>query len=375
MSAGRTILHTEASLGWGGQEIRIFTEMAAMRARGHRLMLAAPRTSNLHQRAIEAGFAVRHLDDRKWTYPLSILRIRQWIRQNGVTVVNPHSSRDGWIAGLAGRLAKTQLIVRSRHIEVDYPNRRTSRIAFAHLPHHVLTTSDRISARLIAELGLAPNRVTCVPTGIDLKRFHPAVLGVVHRDLGLNPEVPLVGMISVLRSWKGHEYFLRAALEIGKQQPAVRFIIAGEGPMRDAIATRIQELGLGGRVHLLGHRTDVPAVLASLAVLVLPSIAHEGIPQIVLQAQAMARAVVGTRIGGIPEVIRPGVTGLLIPPRDPEALTDALLGLLADPDHRGTLGQQAAIVAAQEYGLEVMCLRLEAVYDRHLGKPVTGGSR
>ena len=366
MSLRRTILHTEASLGWGGQEIRIHTEMLAMRELGHRLLLAAPRSSQIQRKARESGFEVFDLDDRKLAYPRSILRLRGWIRQHQVGIVNTHSSRDGWIAGIAGRFAGVPLIIRSRHIEVDYPNRWTSRVAFGRLPHLVLTTSARISARLVSELGLDPSRVTCVPTGIDLHRFHPGIDGVIQRDIGLPPGTLLVGMISVLRSWKGHESFLRAAGIIAKSHPGVRFVIAGDGPMREQVKAWISDFALADRVILLGHRDDVPAVIASLAVLVLPSYAHEGIPQIVLQAQAMGTAVIGTTVGGIPEVISPGITGWLVPPKEPEALARALDQLLRDPIARQAIGDRAAEAAAKEYSLEIMCGRLEAIYQRSL---------
>ncbi len=367
MISPRTILHTEASVGWGGQEIRIYTEMLAMRERGHRMLLSAPKASRILAKATQAGFEVRPLDDRRLAYPASILGMRRWIRKTRINVVNPHSSRDGWIAGIAGRMAGVPLVLRSRHIEVDYPNRFSSRIVFGRLPHHVLTTSERISSRLASELGLEPSRVTCVPTGIDLRKFHPTIEGVLHRELGLSPEVQVIGMISVLRSWKGHEYFLRAAASLAQSDRGLRFVIAGDGPIRAQVEAWIDEFGLRDRVHLLGHRDDVESVLASLDVLVLPSYAHEGVPQIILQAQAVGRAVVGTRIGGIPEVIRDGETGLLVPPRDPEALAGAIGRLISDGSQRARMGNAAATIAASEYGLDVMCARLEAIYDRYLG--------
>jgi glycosyltransferase involved in cell wall biosynthesis len=146
----------------------------------------------------------------------------------------------------------------------------------------------------------------------------------------------------------------------------VRFVIAGDGPGRAKIEGWIAELGLGDRVHLLGHRDDVASAIASLSMLVLPSYAHEGVPQIVLQAEAVGRAVVGTTIGGIPEVVSEGVTGLLVPPRDPEALATAIGSLLANASLRLDLGRNAGAVAAAHYGLDVMCRRLEAIYDRYL---------
>jgi glycosyltransferase involved in cell wall biosynthesis len=230
----------------------------------------------------------------------------------------------------------------------------------------VLTTSRKISERLIAELGLDAARVTTLPTGIDLERFNAGVHGVLHHELKLPPSTPLVGMVSVLRSWKGHKFFIEAAAEVLRRQPDARFVIVGDGPGRERIANQIAAAGLAGKVVMLGHRDDVPGVLASLSVLVLPSTAHEGVPQIILQAQAMDRAAVGTTVGGIPEVVRDGETGLLVPPQDGAALAEKILLLLAQPDFSHQLGRAAGECARRECGLDAMCARLEEIYAAQL---------
>ena len=338
-----------------------------MRARGHRLLLCAPVQSCIYRECQKAGFEVHPLDDRKPSYPATITRLARLFRRERVHVVNPHSSRDGWLGSIAARLAGVPLIVRSRHIEVDYPNRFLSRIAFARLPHHVITTSEKISRRLVEELGLPKTKVTCVATGVDLDRFHPAVPGRIHADLGLDPGVPLVGMVSVLRSWKGHELFVEAVKQIAPRHPQAYFFIAGEGePAGAGIVNMIRTAGLEKRISMLGYREDVPNVLASLAVLASPSTGHEGIPQILLQAQAMARAVVGSAVGGIPEIVRDGETGLLVPPRDATALADRIMRLLADPALRERLGRNAREQVVKEHSLPRMCDRIEALYARYL---------
>lgn len=360
------IAHSESSLGWGGQEIRVFTEMNAFRQHGHRLLLAAPSASGILQKVKEAGFEVCAFEDSPAHFPSAVVRLTRFFRRHAVQVVNTHSSRDGWIAGLAARLAGVPLLIRSRHIEVDYPNRFFSRLAFKTLPHHVITTSQRISARLIEELQLPSDRVSCVPTGIDLARFNPQVAGSLHQELGLPRDTPLVGMISVLRSWKGHYVFIDAITLLLEKLPQARFIIAGTGTKKDRLTATIREAGLEKRILMIGHRDDVPGVLASLTALVLPSTAHEGIPQIILQAQAVGTPVIGTTVGGIPEVVRHEETGLLIPPADPKALAEAIHRLLGDPALRERIRQNALACAQHEHGLERMCERLEAIYRRYL---------
>jgi len=357
------ILHTESSLGWGGQEVRVLAELEWMRAHGHWVALAAPPASAIAARAGEAGILFYPLRTHKALLPFEVLRLAAWLVRNRVDVVNTHSSNDGWLAGLAARVAVRPILIRSRHIEVDYPNRFWSGLAFRFLPHHVITTSQRIADRLVDELKIPPGRVTCIATGVDLARFDPALEGGLRRELGLAPDVALVGIISVLRSWKGHATFLEAAaklLEDGRRK--IHFVIAGEGPMRVVLPGQIAQAPLQGSVTLLGHRADVPNLLASLDVLVLPSYAHEGIPQIILQAQAMACAVVATTIGGIPEVVEDSVTGLLVPPRDAAALADKIAALLDDPALDARLGHAARQNIEKHHSLDAMGERLLELY-------------
>jgi glycosyltransferase involved in cell wall biosynthesis len=359
------ILHTESSRGWGGQEVRVFAELEWMRAHGHWVALAAHPASAIAKRAREAGILFYPLRTHKALLPFEVARLAAWLVRHRVEVVNTHSSNDGWLAGVAARLALRPILIRSRHIEVDYPNRFWSGVAYRVLPHHLITTSQRIADRLVGELGVAPGRVTCISTGVDLAKFDPSISGTLRQELGLAPETALVGMISVLRSWKGHATLIEAAgLVLESSSRPIHFVIAGDGPGREELAQRIGQSPWGKQVTLLGHRADVPNVLASLDVLVLPSFAHEGIPQIILQAQAMACAVVATTVGGIPEVVEDGVTGLLIPPRDPKALAEKIEVLLADPALRARLGQAAHAAIEKHHSLDAMGERLLGLYEQ-----------
>ena len=337
-----------------------------MRQRGHRMLLAAPLCSRIFQQAEDAEFHPWPLNLSKPMYPLTIARLARWISREQVDVVNPHSSADGWLAGLAGRAAGAPLIVRSRHIEVDYPHWRTSRWAFGRLPHHVLTTSERIAKGLVEALRLEPDHVTCIPTGVDTNLFHPNTSGKLHEELGLSADTPLLGMVAVLRSWKGHEFFIRAAGLMESTKP--HLVIAGEG--NQARKVKIQqwakEACVADRLHMLGYRADIPNILASLTCLVLPSTAHEGIPQIVLQAQAAGRPVVGTKVGGIPEVVKDGDTGLLVPPQDADALAEAMDQVLQDKNLANRLGRTGQTQANTSHSLEAMCSQLEELYQRYL---------
>lgn len=364
------IVHTESSLGWGGQELRVFVELRWMADQGHSVWLIAPEQSRIYQECVKVGIPAIAFGFRRIDWAAGLCRLVSFFRRNRIQIVNTHSSRDGWLAGVAARLAGVPFIIRSRHIEVEYHNRFLTSVAFEAIPHYVLTTSQKIVDRLVSEQGINPKRIECLPTGVDMTRFFPRPGALLQKELGLPQSTPLIGMISVLRSWKGHADFINAAKLVLEQSltSQAHFIIAGDGPGRDDIAKKIEKAEMTDRIHLLGFRADVPEVLASLAALVLPSTAHEGVPQIILQAQAMGRPVIGTRVGGIPEVIRNGETGWLVPAKNPAALSVAMARVLQNPTAAEAVGQRALEHVRAHHSLDAMGEHLERLYATYLPK-------
>ena len=163
----------------------MLAELEWMRAQGHWVALGAHPQSQIAKRAAAADIRFYPLRTSKVLLPYEVVRLACFIIQNRVQMVNTHSSNDGWLAGMAARLAMLPILIRSRHIEVDYPNKFSSGVAFRRLPHHVITTSQKIADRLQAELGVKPERVTCVATGVDLTRFDPRLHGTAARGVGL----------------------------------------------------------------------------------------------------------------------------------------------------------------------------------------------
>ncbi|MFZ5806398.1 MAG: glycosyltransferase family 4 protein [Verrucomicrobiota bacterium] len=366
MTQPLAIVHTESSKEWGGQEIRVFIEMQAMRLRGYRMFLAAPKNSEIYRRCQKADFPVFAFSDSRLLFPWSIFRLKNFFRKENVRIVNTHSSRDSWIAGLAARWAKVPLILRTRHIDVKYPNRFLSRVVYRDLPHHIITTSQKIASNLANDLKLPSERITCIPTGIDLIKFDSNITSTLRQELNIYGNEKLVGMVSVIRSWKGHEYFIEAAHKISQQRTDVRFVIVGGGPMKEFIVDKIQSQNLDGVIQMLGHREDIAEVLAGLDVIVLPSYAHEGVPQILLQALAMNKPIVASRIGGIPEIIHHGENGLLVEPQNSDSLAEAMLQYIDDIQWARRLAHKGRAQIQQTHTIELMCQALEKLYAKYL---------
>jgi glycosyltransferase involved in cell wall biosynthesis len=258
------------------------------------------------------------------------------------------------------------LLIRTRHIDVDYPQPWLSRLAFTTFADHVLTTSGKISGHLKSTFCLHDHHVTTVPTGIDLARFAPDGPKADLFEEGNPDRLPVVGMVSVLRSWKGHPVFLEAAGLLKARGIKIRYVIVGEGPVREKILQKISEGNLSEEISLTGHREDIPEVLRALDVLAIPSTGHEGIPQIGLQALACETPVVGSDAGGIPEIIRPGDTGRIAKAGDAAELADAIEAALADREATQRMAKNGRRLVEQHHGLEHMLDRLEDIYRQHL---------
>ncbi len=361
------IVHSEASLGWGGQERRVMAELLGFCGRRHAVGVIAPVRATIFSEAAQHDLPRLALAEPRWAFPYAVLRTARWLRAFRAEVVNTHSSRDGWVVGLAARVARTPVLIRSRHIDVDYPHRWLSRHAFTTLADEVLTTSDKITNHLRTRFTLPAERVTTVSTGIDLERFHPGATPAVLPGPAGEAQWPTVGMVSVLRSWKGHATFCAAARRLRAEGRKIRFIVVGGGAPVAHFQALAQAEGAEDCVSFIGHREDVPEVLRSLSVLVIPSTRHEGIPQIGLQALACETPVVGSDCGGIPEVIRPGKTGRVFPAGDDAALATCLAEALDHPEETRQLAGAGRRFAESAHGLDAMLDRLEMIYRRHLG--------
>lgn len=335
--------------------------------RGHPVWLMAPSHANLFGRCQEAGIGTAVIRPGKLRFPFEAMRLASWLKREKIDVLNTHSSADGWLVGVAGRMAKVPLLIRSRHIDVSYPNRWLSRHAFTTLADHVLTTSQKITAHFQENFQLADDRITTLPTGIDVRKFHPegakseAITKYGRLDL------PAIAMISVLRSWKGHDTFLDAIQRLQKEGFAARYFIVGDGPQKDALNGKIANAGLSDVIHLCGHREDVADILRAIDVLVIASTKHEGVPQIGLQALASKTAVVGSDVGGTPEIIRQGVTGRNFPGGNGEALAKAIKETIQQKDVTQRYLDAGRKQVETEHSLEVMLDKLEAIYRRYLG--------
>lgn len=340
-------------------------------------LLVIPPAANLHTIELlhQAGVPVSPLPMGKWGGPRAVLGLIALLRQKRVRLLHVHSQEAGLFGRLAGRLAGVPIVVYTPQT-IDIRQKRWQRLYWrverilAHLTDAIISVNEVDRQRLLA-LGIAAARVHTIPNGIDLAPWQPDVDGAAaRRELGLGPDDPVVLQVGRLSAQKDPLTLLRAAALVQGRQPAVRFLLAGDGPLRDEVTGAIEALGLASFVRLLGWREDVPQLLAACDVLALSSL-WEGTPYVLLEAMAMARPVVATAVNGSREVVADGETGYLVPPANPEALAGRILDLLDRPEQARRMGQAGRERVQAMFSLESMTARVEDLYD-HL---LRGGRR
>lgn len=290
------------------------------------------------------------------------LRLARYLRKHRIQIVHPYGFYANVFAIPPARLAgcKTIASIRDTGDHLTRPQKIALR-AVCRLADCVLANSEAIRQQLLSEQYRAA-RLAVIPNGIDLSRFwNPRRSPGLRASLGIPSESPLVMVLSRLTPLKGIEYFLKAAVAVGRHLECARFLIAGDGPCRAELEAFAKKQGLNGRVIFTGFRVDVPEILAETDVSVLPSLS-EGLSNTLLESMAAGAAVIATSVGGNVEVVEHGVTGLLVPPKDPEALAEAIVRLLENPELARGMAEAGRQRVFERFSAERMVTQTERLY-------------
>lgn len=357
------IVHTESSLGWGGQEIRILSEAAGLQERGHRVRLLCPRGARIFDEASRFDVPVEAVPvGRKNLRGLTSMT--SWIRsQKGPAsrvIFNTHSSTDSWLVALSLQgLGRPFPIVRTRHISARVPKNWPTRWLYSSAAARVVTTGQALRQQLIDDLGISPGLVESVPTGIETTRYIPGDRAAARSKLGLPTDKMLVGIVATLRSWKGHRYLIEA---LARMPDRIGLVIVGDGPQREALEGLVASQGMADRTRMTGNQVDVLPWLQAMDVFALPSYANEGVPQALIQAMLVGLPCVTTTAGSIGELARHEETALVVPGEDAAALRAAIGRLVADAALRERLGNAARALCQAHHSRTQMLDRMESIF-------------
>jgi glycosyltransferase involved in cell wall biosynthesis len=343
MTRGFKILHTESHRQWGGQERRVFNEARWMSANGHQVVIVAPAGSPLYEKAAQQGWPVHALSFNKWAMAREILQLRSILRRVCPDVLNTHGNTDSKVGLVAAWGLAIPCVIRTRHSTPPVGNSWYNRLLYKRLCHVVFTTASCINRQIHRDLGVPEHRLKTFPSGIDCPD------DLIERDrarrqlaseIGLAQDQRFIGFVGRITREKGATLLVDAFEGIMDRLPAHHLVFVGDGNQMVDVKQRIRERNLAARVHLLGYRNDPWPYFRALDCFVLASSRFEGVPQTMLQAMFAESAVVGTNVGGIPDIVRHEVTGLLVLPDSPRQLSEAILETIASPE--ATLRRVAA---------------------------------
>jgi glycosyltransferase involved in cell wall biosynthesis len=355
LSAGmdRTRFHTMLMTGIVGENEGDF--LPAARSRGLQPILIP-----------QLGPALRPAHDL-----VSLMKLVRLFREFRPDIVHTHTAKAGALGRLAARLAGVPLSVHTFHGHVleGYFSPLKTRLflvterALARITDRIIAVSARVRQALLSMAIGRPEQVEVIPLGLDLSRFTLSPKGSSHlrQRLCIPPGAPILGTVGRLVPIKDHPTLIHALALLAGGDRAPHLLVVGDGERREALQQLVQHLNLGSRVHFLGWRDDLEAILPELNVVICCS-RNEGTPVALIEAMAAGVPVLSSDVGGVADLVTHGETGWLVPPGDPTALADGIRTLLADPALAGRLAEAARPVALTRHDVKRMIHRMETLY-------------
>jgi glycosyltransferase involved in cell wall biosynthesis len=353
-----TILHVNTERGWrGGERQTLWLAQGIARA-GHRSMMVVRPGRPLAARSMEAGLETVFCSPGSELDLAAARFVRRCILANEVDVVHAHTAHAVALAALAARRTPACMVLTRR---VGFPLRSNPFTRWKYRrADGVIAISSRVERSLV-EGGIDPAIIEVIPSGVPLRR---EVAPAPRSELGVADDAPLVVMVGALTHEKDPVTFVRAVAAAHRRVPHLRALLVGDGPLRSEVQAEAARLGIANVLRLTGQRDDADALIAASDLVVLSSV-EEGLGSVLLDAMAFAKPVAATSAGGIPEIVVNDETGLLVEPRDGEALGEAIARIVGDAELSARLGAGAR-ARASRFSIENTVARTVAVYERVL---------
>lgn len=361
------ILHLELGGRLLGGSMQAFYLLREMTRAGYQTALACAAGSPLHQMCKQAGITHYPVEFAGDADPSLLPKLRRIFKDFKPHLIHIHSRKgaDTWGA-LAARLFTDARVVIARRVDDPLKHSLFNRLRFGWLCDHIVAVSKGIVAELIRG-GVEAGKISQVYSAIQAADYQiEADPLAVKQELAIAEDAKVVAVISQLIMRKGHRFLFQAAPAILAAHPATQFLILGEGELRDKLAQQVAELGIGSHVIFAGYRKDIGHILNAVDVLVHPA-TMEGFANVAMQAMAAEVPVVSSNVGGMPEVVRDDINGLLVPPGDPAALAIAVNSLLGDAALCRRLGENGRRIVETEFTVAAMVKGNLDVYNKLLG--------
>ena len=349
---------------WGGTELHILNLSAQLQRRGHEVTVACRPGKWVEERAQQMGLPTVPIQVMKQNDWQDFGKLRRVLREKSFDVMHVHWSTDVIVPGFAALSERVPVRVLSRHMPYPLKNRLGAFLYSRVLYNRLVPVSDSVRRTLIRS-GVPDGRIEVIHHGTDVEAFARTsrTAAETRRELGLPDDCVCVGIAGRIAPEKGHRHLLEAARLIGDQYP-LRFVVIGDGPEEQQMKRLAEMLGVADRVLFVGFRDDINNVLHAMDIVTVPSTWEEPCSAVVQQGMALSKPLIGTCVGGTPEMIVDGETGLLVPPKDAAALAAAVAQLAGDAFGRRRMGEAGRARVERLFSLSVMTDKIEDLYRR-----------
>jgi glycosyltransferase involved in cell wall biosynthesis len=365
----------------GGAERKLLDLVRSLDRNKYRIVICSVGQGGPLQKEFEKlGLKVVVLP-KKFAFDFSLIfKVARLMRKERIEIVQTTLLYADLIGALAAKLAGVPIVISWETVShgTNDSLRTKSRHKLGYrfamkFVDRIVAVSDETRMSIIDKRKVFPEKVMTIHYGVDLNKYKQSNGFVDRKKLGIPEDAPIVGVVARLEEIKGHHYFIRAASEIINKFPKVNCVLVGDGSLRESLEKEVKKLGLESNFHFLGFRNDIQNLLNVFDIFVLPSIS-EGLPNVILEAMACKKPVVATSVGGIPEAVVHGITGFLVPVKNPASMAQAVVRLLENKKFLIEMGQKGRQRVEEEYSLDKEISEFENLYDTTFKQKIAKGN-
>jgi glycosyltransferase involved in cell wall biosynthesis len=360
------VLQLIDGLNIGGAEMILLDLSKGLRERGVHVSIGYSTPGRLADTLTSDGFDLTRLPRLMRIDPLLFINIYRLIKRVRPHIVHTHLFKSDFHGRLAARLAGVPVVISTLHSTDRWAQKFPLGLLYgwtARFADRIIAVSDDLRVFHMEHTHVSEEKFVTIENGVDLTRhtYSDVARRKLRKEFRVEETDILFGIIGRLTPPKDHKTFLQAASKVKKKIKEARFLIVGDGPLRQNLESRSLDLGLQGALEFTGFRDDIPEIMSALDILVFSS-EWEGLPVTLLEGMATSRAIVATAVGGIPAVVRDGKEAILVPPKEPNALARACIQLASDPELCVSLGHAALTRATSAYSISSMVDRTMSLY-------------
>lgn len=347
----------------GGAETHVTDLIKGLKLKGHNVYLAVhgEKSEKMNQ-LVDDQWSFNFRSKNMFEYPLVANQLAKLAKGKQIDILHCHQRTAGYLAAYVKKKADVPFVVTIH----DPWNRALFKHCHGKLFDHIITVSEFLRKRFIADFGFKPEKVHTIYNGADSERYDPVKyckedLDKLRKDLGINADDKVISLIARLYTSKGQQYLIEAAPAILEKCPATKILLVGSGEHEAQFKTQARELGVSQSIIFAGYREDIPELISLSDIVVRPS-DMEGFPINMLEAMLMKKPVIATAIAGVPEMITHGENGFMIKPGDVQALADYCIELLLNDEKAEIMGTQGRAVTLQKFTLHSLINSVESLY-------------